>query len=208
MDGVLIDSEAAIRRAWIDAAATTGGELSPDDYLSIIGLTLSDAHSRLASLLGAERFAAARQLVLAEVGPESGFVFPAKPGAMEALATLAGLGVRCAVASSTAAPEVRRRLGAVDLLRYFEVVVGGDEVARGKPDPALFLLAARRLGAEPSACVVFEDSTHGLSAARAAGITAVAVPDLKEPDPALSDRRLDSLQELVPLAASWFAAGR
>jgi beta-phosphoglucomutase-like phosphatase (HAD superfamily) len=57
----------------------------------------------------------------------------------------------------------------------FAAVVSGEEVADGKPDPAVYLLAAERLGADPAACVAVEDAPHGIAAARAAGMRVVAV---------------------------------
>jgi beta-phosphoglucomutase-like phosphatase (HAD superfamily) len=59
-----------------------------------------------------------------------------------------------------------------------EVVVARDDVERVKPDPELFLLAARRLGVAPSRCLVFEDSPNGIRAALAAGMRCVAVPNV------------------------------
>ena len=77
------------------------------------------------------------------------------------------------------------------------MVVARDDVRKVKPDPELFLLAASRLGAEPGACVVFEDSPNGMRAALAAGMRCVAVPNaltrpLERPD---VDLVLDSLAE-------------
>ena len=87
-----------------------------------------------------------------------------------------------------------RRHGIRELL---DVVVARDDVRKVKPDPELFLLAAARLGSEPSACVVFEDSPNGIRAALAAGMRSVAVPNaltrpLERPP---VDLVLDSLAE-------------
>ena len=70
---------------------------------------------------------------------------------------------------------------------YFDVLVSGDEVSRGKPDPDIFLLAAERLGLAPGDCYVLEDSPNGLLAARAAGCTPVMIPDLVPPTPELTE---------------------
>jgi beta-phosphoglucomutase-like phosphatase (HAD superfamily) len=64
---------------------------------------------------------------------------------------------------------------ALSLERYLDAVVSADEVGRGKPDPALFLEAARRLGCAPARCVVVEDAPAGLEAARRAGMPAIGV---------------------------------
>jgi HAD superfamily hydrolase (TIGR01509 family) len=67
------------------------------------------------------------------------------------------------------------------LEKYFPVMVSGDDVQRGKPDPEIFLLAAARLGVKPGDCLVFEDAVHGVTAAKAAGMYCVAVPTPRVP---------------------------
>ena len=68
-----------------------------------------------------------------------------------------------------------RCLDTIGVRHYFDGIVGGDMVARGKPDPEIFLLAARQLRAQPARCVVIEDSPAGVTAARRAGMRAIAV---------------------------------
>ncbi len=86
----------------------------------------------------------------------------------------------------------------------FEVVVSSDEVERGKPEPDVYLEAARRLGVAPERCLVVEDSINGVRAARSAGMTVVLVPNLSVPPAAgtaqLADVELGSLAELDPAA--------
>lgn len=79
------------------------------------------------------------------------------------------------MASSSRVEWVETCLGTIGIRHCFDAIVGGDEVARGKPDPEIFLLAARRLHAQPHRCIVFEDSPVGVAAARRAGMHAVAV---------------------------------
>ena len=99
-------------------------------------------------------------------------------GARELLTRLRDAGVRLAVAS--AGPRANRAfvLDGLQLRPFFSHVVGAEDVTRGKPAPDLFLAAARVLGVEPAACVVFEDAVHGVHAARAAGMIAVGVSTL------------------------------
>ena len=103
-----------------------------------------------------------------------------RPGVAELLDEAAAAGVPAAVASSSSWDWVGNhvaRLGLAD--RFAHVVtrddVGGDK-SRTKPRPDLYLIAAERLGVDPAACVAFEDSPHGVAAAHAAGMTAIAVP--------------------------------
>jgi HAD superfamily hydrolase (TIGR01509 family) len=84
-------------------------------------------------------------------------------------------GFPLALASSSPRAVVDAMLEELGLAGSLDVVVTGDDVDRGKPDPDIFLLAARRLGVDPAECLVFEDSLHGIKAARTAGMTPVAV---------------------------------
>jgi beta-phosphoglucomutase-like phosphatase (HAD superfamily) len=74
-----------------------------------------------------------------------------------------------------------RCLSGAGLVDRFDAIVTGDEVPNGKPAPDIFLLAAGRLGVEPAACLVLEDSHNGIRAAHAAGCIPVMVPDLLGP---------------------------
>ncbi len=95
------------------------------------------------------------------------------PGVERLLRALRGREVGIAVASSSRNTDlVLQRLGIGALL---DVVVDGNDVPRSKPDPAVFLEAARRLGLSPPACVVVEDAESGVAAARAAGMRVVGV---------------------------------
>jgi HAD superfamily hydrolase (TIGR01509 family) len=147
----------------------------------------------------------ARVQVLLAKAHERGY--RVKLGARELLARCREAGLICAVASSTRRAQVEQRLQGVGLLEYFQAVVGGDEVARSKPDPDIFLLVAERLGAAPEHCLVFEDSEHGARGAIAAGMQTVIIPDLNEPSEearAFSLAVLPSLAHVRPRFDAWF----
>jgi len=103
---------------------------------------------------------------------------PLRPGVTDLLDQLAGLGLPRAVATSSDRASATRKLAETGLARHFATVVTFDCVTRPKPEPEAFLLAARRLGADPARCIAFEDSDIGSKAARAAGMLVVQVPDL------------------------------
>jgi HAD superfamily hydrolase (TIGR01509 family) len=98
------------------------------------------------------------------------------PGVVALFDSLAAAGVPIAVASSSPADWVLGHLGDHGLTDRFAAIATGDEVARTKPDPAVYLLACERLGVEPCNAVAVEDSVNGVRAAKAAGMAAVAVP--------------------------------
>lgn len=109
-----------------------------------------------------------------------------RPGAEAYLLALRGRGVPLALAT-TNAPEVLRAMRHVDVDALFDEVVCGREVARGKDHPDIYLEAARRLGAEPSGCAVFEDILPGVRSAARAGMATVAV---RSSDPRQPEREL------------------
>lgn len=181
MDGLMLDSERAAREAWRAALAEHGYTLDDDVYLRAVGRTAPEARAVFVAAFGPGLPIAAVESAMARRLRESLEPPPLKPGLRELLDAIAELGVPAAVASATAAAEVRRRLGAADLEQRFAAVVGGDEVRAGKPAPDLFLRAAELLHAAPPACVVLEDSEAGIRAAAAAGMIPVMVPDLVPP---------------------------
>jgi len=209
MDGLLVDSERTIMNTWIDVSTAHGVTLTEIDYLQIVGRSFAEGQVILARLIGdTNTFDAVRLLVREQLAaPEPHPKFPLKAGALALLEALAQAGIPCAVASSSARDVIRARLDAVGVLPFFHAIAGGDEVARGKPDPAVYRLAAERLGVPAHACVAFEDSDFGAQSAAGAGAAVVTVPDLKAPTPeivALSLHVLASLDDAVALVPSWF----
>ncbi len=96
-------------------------------------------------------------------------------GALEFLQMLRRSGEKIALATSAPRQNVDAFLDAFKLVGAFDAEVCGDDVTKGKPDPEVFLKAASGLGEDPSHCVVFEDSLPGVTAAKAAGASCVAL---------------------------------
>jgi HAD superfamily hydrolase (TIGR01509 family) len=209
MDGLLLDSERPIRDAWLQVAAQSGLPLTDDIYLQWVGRREADIKKQYGDYFGpqlsfAEASDRVRALVSERYAAEGCRV---KAGAVELLARLSGRGIPCCVASSTRREEVHRRLERAGLRDFFDSITGGDEVSRGKPHPDLFFLAAKRLGVSPCHCLVFEDSEHGAQGAVAAGMSAVIVPDLKQPGPetaGLCLAVLESLGHASAFCGEWF----
>ncbi|MGI8926199.1 MAG: HAD family hydrolase [Tepidiformaceae bacterium] len=97
------------------------------------------------------------------------------PGAVELVVGLRAAGVPLALASSSIRPWVDTCLESIGLAGAFEVLVAGEDVQHGKPDPEIYLLAAARLGVDPARCLAFEDAPAGVASASAAGMTCWAV---------------------------------
>lgn len=177
MDGVLIDSGAHHRKAW----AALLHELrvapaEPEFWRLTIGRPAEEA---VPLLLGRSMSAEeARQLALRKRELYADFSargvdLVAGVGAF--VAALARAGVPRAVGTSASSTDAFPLLREVGLGRYFDVVVTAEDVRWGKPDPEVYLLAARRIGVSPGECVVFEDSLVGVQAARRAGMRAIGV---------------------------------
>ena len=119
-------------------------------------------------------------------GEEGMDVIPDMPGAMRLLRFLKRKKVPMALATSTSKEELTKKMKSSEtgknMLEYFDAICCGDEVKKGKPDPEIFHLARERLGVkkkDAGRCLVFEDTPHGVSAAKAAGCCCVAVPSLR-----------------------------
>lgn len=208
MDGLLLDSERVIMQAWLAAAREQQLPLSEPDFLLVVGRGAQESTALLSQLLGGPAsFQRVRDRARASLAARPGIVFPLKPGALQLLVLLRARGVPCAVASSTEVDEVRRRLASVGVLDYFQALAGGDEVSRGKPDPAVYLLAAARLGVPAAQCLAFEDSDHGARAAHEAGLRVVVVPDLKRYEFEPAYMQLASLEDAAAHVDRWFAWG-
>ena len=185
MDGTLIDSIAAVERSWIRWSEEYG--IDPLRLRGFHGVTAANV---IAELLPEEaRDAAHRRIRAIEVADVDGIVV--LPGAAELLDALADGGVPTAIVTSGTHDLAEARIRATRL-RHPPVVVTASDVERGKPWPDPWLEGARRLGVDPTACLVVEDSVAGLQAARAASCPAlVAVLGTAPPD------ELESVADLV-----------
>ncbi len=194
LDGVVVDSEPTHERANVEYLAGLGVTLDPELAAAMLGRRVRDLTDAIAEQAGIppEEAFAGREAVfwrLLERQPPRPM-----PGLRPALARLAGAGLQLAVASSGTRGYVAYVLDRLGVAGAFAAVVSGEEVADGKPDPGVYLLAAERLGADPAACVAVEDAPHGIAAARAAGMRVVAVPhartetlDLSQADVVVAD---------------------
>jgi beta-phosphoglucomutase-like phosphatase (HAD superfamily) len=206
MDGLLLDSERCLMDAWMAASQELGVPLSEEGYLYVVGRNSPESIAWLTRVLGGENiYRDVDRRVTELLGPESEVVFPLKPGVVDLLARLTAMRVPCAVASSTDHHEIHRRLVAVGVRHHFSAIAGSDEVARGKPDPAVYRLAAARVSAEPAACLAFEDSENGATAALRAGMNVVVVPDLRPLQVTGALAVLPSLAAAMPHLNAWFA---
>ena len=181
MDGLLLDSERLFQVGWHMLADKYGVELGDRFSGEIIGCGEVQAAGVLSRYFPG---AVPQDLIeecKAKVAELEETQLELKKGVREILAGLKSAGFRLAVASSSPLTMIRKNLGRMGVLDFFDVLLSGEEVTRGKPNPDIFLLAAERLGLEPESCYVFEDSLNGIRAAHAANCRAVMIPDQVAP---------------------------
>jgi HAD superfamily hydrolase (TIGR01509 family) len=204
LDGVLLDSESvwdAVRR---ELVADSGGRWRPSATTDMLGMSAPEWSSYMHEQLGVPlQPSEINERVVAGVLARYRAKLPLLPGAAEAVSRLAARWP-LALASSANRAVIDVVLALAGLADKFTATVSGEEVARGKPAPDVYLTAARALRVDPADAAAVEDSTNGLRAAAAAGLTVVAIPNREFPPAAaaleLADLVLDSLSQLTPEA--------
>ena len=190
MDGTLLDTEGASVEAWQRTGRRFGVEISREFILGHFGMSRGDIDQRYRDAFGPDfpidRIREERVREGMRIARED--PVPVKPGARELLEFLDREGIPAVLATSTVMERARllmERSGLWDLLRD---AVTGEMVPHSKPQPDIFLEAARRMGADPGRCLVVEDSESGARAGLAAGMAVAVVPDLCPIDPAVLAR--------------------
>lgn len=175
MDGVIVDNHAYHHEAWMTFFQKYGLTVE-GDVSHFFGRTNQDIlEAVFPDKLDVERlyqYAGEKEKLYREL--YEGNVEMAE-GLPELLENLLKMGMKLAVATSAPPGNVDFVMKNTGLRRYFDLVVDSSMVAKGKPDPEIYLLAARKLNVNPARCVVVEDSVSGIRAALAAGMKVVAI---------------------------------
>ncbi|NBC10744.1 MAG: HAD-IA family hydrolase [Planctomycetes bacterium] len=205
-DGVIVDSEPLHHRAFVEVAGPLGLDLDYPTYLrEYIGYDDRDAFRAMLQQLGREP----DDQTIAQLGHEKAAAFErlaseavrSIPGAIELIRAATDAKLPIAIASGATRADIDLMLDALGLTHHFEVIVSADDVARSKPDPASYALAAERLAAyhpdanlQPGACLAIEDTAAGIASARGAGLMTLGLTTTG-PAEALADagRVIDSL---------------
>jgi HAD superfamily hydrolase (TIGR01509 family) len=176
LDGVLVDSEPVweqVRRRYV---AEHGGTWQPDTQSRLMGMSTGEWARYLSEELGVDRSAeTVADEVVAEMVRRYDADLPLMPGAVDAVRRMAARW-RLGLASSSPSRLIDRVLEDARLTKVFEVTLSTEDVARGKPDPDVYLNVAQRLRLAPQVCAAVEDSSNGLRSAAAAGMAVIAVP--------------------------------
>ena len=206
MDGVLADTAPYHLLAWRETFAKRGINFTEEDFMRGFGIR-NDAIIKNTlgkpiipdeiEAIAREKEATFRRIIGKDIKP--------LPGALDLLKALDENGVKMAIASSTTIENIHLIIGSLGIADYFRAVITGHDVTEGKPSPKVFLLAARRLGAEPKNCIVVEDAVAGVKAAKSAGMYCIAITNshprekLKEADLIVDTLEMVAVKDLERL---------
>jgi beta-phosphoglucomutase family hydrolase len=199
-DGVIINSAEHHEISWERLAGEVGKQLPEGHFKAGFGMKNEVIIPELLKWESepdqVRRLSLRKEELYREVVVERGIV--ALPGVEKWLRTLREAGIPCVIASSTHRKNIITTLGVLGLESFFEVIVSAEDVQRGKPDPEVFLTAAKRIGVAPGQSIVFEDALVGIAAGHAAGMRVVAVATTN-PKEALAHAEwvVDRLDELT-----------
>ena len=196
-DGVLVDSLDLHQKAWVEMGRRGGlpitaefvretfGMANPTIFRRLLGDDLAEAEARRYSDLkeSCYREAARGRITLID-------------GVRELIEGLGRAGFRLAVGTSGVLPNVELTVDSCGLDGRFVAIASLEDIRQGKPDPEVFLVAASKAGVPPGRCVVFEDATVGVRAAKAAGMYAVALTT-SHPAEALFEAGADEVVETL-----------
>lgn len=204
LDGTLVDSGEYHWRSWHCTMAGEGVELSYQQFLDSFGLRndriLRGWFGDDVDAQRIERIADAKESEYRRLAVTEGLA--ALPGAAECVARLHAAGWKQAIASSAPRLNVDTVVEVLRLGPYIDAIASAEDVTAGKPDPQIFLEAARRVATPPSRCIVVEDAAAGIQAARAAGMRSIGVSRVKRLDAdvvvaSLADLAADAFELLL-----------
>jgi len=202
MDGVLVDSYRAHWQSWHFMADELGKGLTEEQFVTTFGRTSREIiaeHWGADCLTSAEiaEFDRRKEALYRDIVAHD---FPAMDGATDLIKSLHNAGFKLAVGSSGPPENVALAVERLGAAPYFDALVTGKDVTRGKPDPQVFLVAAERLKVSPGNCAVVEDAPVGIAAANSAGMASIALLSTGHTAESVAAARLivHSLRELSP----------
>lgn len=204
MDGLMIDTEKLLHRFWCQAANEYGYPMKIEHVLQIRSLAAKYAIPKLKSMLGEDfdyyKVRKRRMELMAAYVEQYGV--EKKKGLDLLLSYVKEKGYKLAVATATDIERTKTYLTSIGKWEYFDAIVCGPMVQNGKPEPDIYLKAARELNLPPKVCVALEDSPNGILAAYRAGCVPIMVPDLDEPDGETKELLYglaEDLSQVIPL---------
>ena len=182
MDGLMFDTEPVWTKAWTPTLATIGKAFNPELADAARGTSGKSMEAVISRFLPDVDAAYVRETLFATAHKMMEEGVPKKPGIDELLAFLTEQGVPMAVASSSSPELIAMHLENGGVREHFTELVSGVGMSHPKPEPDIFLKAAKALGVAPARALVLEDSLSGVRAGVAGGFVTVMVPDMVQPD--------------------------
>jgi HAD superfamily hydrolase (TIGR01509 family) len=197
MDGVLADSHSSHTTAWRKLLLLHGKQMM-ESHVELVrsGRKREELLRWFLGDLTSDQIRTCGQEKDAFFQEEMGNI-TAIAGVRELLCELSRAAVPMAVASCGSRPRVHQTLDLLQVNQYFQVVVTGDDVTRGKPDPEIYCKAAAHLGVQPAESLVFEDSVSGVLAATVAGMKSVGIADPWHAQSLLQAGAVDAVPDFV-----------
>jgi HAD superfamily hydrolase (TIGR01509 family) len=183
MDGLLLDSERIALSTFVDSCKEHYFEPNMEAYYRCIGTNALKTREILLEGHGKNfPYEAITKLWTKKYHEEAlNKPVPMKEGVWSLLQYLKKEGVKRAVVTSTRKRNALIKLSNAKILHFFDIVLGGDQVLNGKPNPEVYLTVSQKLNEPPTKCLALEDSDNGVLAAYNAGLIVMQIPDLKEP---------------------------
>jgi HAD superfamily hydrolase (TIGR01509 family) len=199
MDGVLVDSEPIWYEVEGALVERLGGTWGREHQAKCIGGTVDATCRYIVEMTGtAWTVAQVQEAVMAEMVASLSSDLPVHPGALELVDAVRARGALTALVTSSFRALVDPVVAMLGEHR-FDVVITGDEVARGKPDPEPYAAACRRLGVRPADAVVVEDALNGVRSAEAAGCPVVVAPSIAPVESAPGRFVVDRISDIDPV---------
>lgn len=200
MDGVLVDNRDAHIEAFEIICRKYGVPFDREKFMPTFGMTNDLILERLMpdviKTTDWEKIAVEKENIYREIFERT--IAPAK-GLVDFLKALKKEGYKTAVGSSGNTPNVNFVLDRCGIAGYFDAIANGDMITRGKPDPEVYLLAAKKLELAPGECIVVEDAPVGIRAARSAGESVVAIAStFRREDLSDYDILIDDFTQITP----------
>lgn len=201
MDGVIFDTENLVLSCWRFLAEKYDIPGIEDTFRRVIGVSAEGTKKIVREMYGddfpCEMFWKEWKQLFNQKIEKQGM--PVKRGARELLSFLKINGYRVGLASSTRYETVVDELTRAGLIDFFEVLVGGDMVERGKPEPDIYLCACEQMEIAPKETFAIEDSWNGVRSAAGAGLRVLHVPDLLEPNEEMERLSYAVFDDLIDL---------
>ena len=209
MDGLILDTEKLYTRFWQEAANALGYSMTREQALGLRSLNSEFGAAKLQSYF--DKPIDYEQVRLKRIVLMSAFIekegVETKAGVQELMAYLRENGIKTAIATSSPVERAEKYLSSVGLMDAFDKLISGYMVEKGKPEPDIYLLAAKELGLAPQECFALEDSPAGILSASRAGCFPVMIPDQDQPEEETQQilfAKADRLDQVIELMG-WFA---